>query len=756
MGRFRARLAAASVAAAVVCGLVLSTTAHAQGPSPHDRRPSLPLRKLDTADAVKSAIPRSPNPYLSLLPPQVKPDWEYWRAKLRADAAQQPPSAAAKGILFEVEPNDTAATANPLAGFGSGAGKSAEADVFGSTPTPGSPLFGGGSVEDDGAIPLAKITGLTPGRGLRFTGSIGDGPFGGSSGDFDFYQISGLATGQLLTVDIDTPIGDLDSFVTVWASNGDFLDANDDDAVSFDSFLQFTVPAPGTYYVSVGSFLSPFPLDPFDSSSGSGVGERGPYQLVLAVDRSNPDFFSVDLEAGDVFVVSVRSAADHVSLFDPSGALRAATGFPVGLLLPAAAPFPRDGNAMIPYVIEASGAYTVRVLSSFGGPYDAQFRVFRPPLESAAPGVRQVLFVDFDGATVNTALFGGEGFRTLSPLSAFLPAWSLPASAEDAIIDKTLEVVEENLASDPRNFGNNGSFNIQILNSRDHPDPFGVEPVSRVIVGGTIDESGIGTVGIAESIDVGNFDQSESALVLLDILSGPSSDGFTFNGVPLVGGATKTDLIGTGLGNVIAHEAGHFFGDFHTLFFNENINIMDEGGDFDGLVGLGFDGIFGSVDDDDTDFGVDVYSTVELFAGKEDTLNVVAFGLGSSLSRRLSRNPASGFLEEGIRLELMAPPGASPPFQWLRKTGGSFQPMTPQPHISGVNSATLVFEPLALSDAGTYALQFDDGAAKATVTSDPLFFGVVPEGSLPATGWAALIFAATLLSLAGWRVVRRT
>ena len=746
MGRFQARLTAAVVATVVACGLT-----YAQAP---DARPTLPLRKLDSLDAVKSASPQSPNPFLSLLPPGVQPDWAYWRAKLRADAALQPPSPGAKGIIAEVEPNDTPATAMPLAGFGSGDGDTTELDVLGFIPSPGPPLFGGSSNEDDGAIPLALNSNVTTSRGLRFTGTIGDGPFGVTSGDFDFYRIENVATGQLITFDIDTPFGALDSFLTVWSSTGVFLDFNDDDGFSFDSFLEFTVPAPGTYYVSVGSFSSPFPFDPFDSSTGDGVGETGSYQFTISLDRANPDFYSVDLEAGDVFAVSVRNAADHVSLFDPAGVLRIATAFPVGIILPDAAPFPRDGNAMIPYVIEAAGTYTVRVLSSFSGSYDAQFRVYRPLLESAAPGERQILFVDFDGAFIDTSIFGfgGAGFQNLSPLSAFLFRWGLLPSDEDAIIEKTLEVLEENLASDMRNFGNNGSFNIEILNSRDHTDPFGVEPVSRVIVGGTIDESGIPTVGIAESIDVGNFDHSESALVLLDTLSGSPAEGFTFNGVPLTGGATKTDLIGTGLANVIAHEAGHFFGDFHTRLFNANINIMDEGGDFDGLIGLGFDGVFGSFDDHDTDFGVDVYSAFELFAGEEDTLNVVAFGLSTSLSRALSRIPAGGFLEEGTRLELLAPTEANPPYQWLKRTTtGDFQPLAPQAHLSGVNGPTLVFNALTTGDTGTYMLQFDDGVTKTTVMSNPLFFNVVPAGALPATSWLALLLAATTIAFTAWR-----
>ena len=44
-------------------------------------------------------------------------------------------------------------------------------------------------------------------------------------------------------------------------------------------------------------------------------------------------------------------------------------------------------------------------------------------------------------------------------------------------------------------------------------------------MGGTIAESGISTIGIAESIDPGNFETDETALVLLDSLSEPAGAG---------------------------------------------------------------------------------------------------------------------------------------------------------------------------------------------------------------------------------------
>src|SRR5262249_38100667 len=86
------------------------------------------------------------------------------------------------------------------------------------------------------------------------------------------------------------------------------------------------------------------------------------------------------------------------------------------------------------------------------------------------------------------------------------------------------------------------------------------------------------------------------------------------------------DLIGVTVGNVVSHEAGHFFGDWHTDPFLFPFNMMNPG-----LVyqHLGPDRTFGTADDVDIDFGRAIYSRFEGFDGVEDTLNTIAFGLST-------------------------------------------------------------------------------------------------------------------------------
>ena len=74
------------------------------------------------------------------------------------------------------------------------------------------------NAEDDGAIPLARDTGIQATRnGITTTGTIGDGPHGSApddTGDFDFYKLT-ISDGRRrgLTADIDTPTGPLDPMV---------------------------------------------------------------------------------------------------------------------------------------------------------------------------------------------------------------------------------------------------------------------------------------------------------------------------------------------------------------------------------------------------------------------------------------------------------------------------------------------------------------------------------------------------------------
>ena len=100
---------------------------------------------------------------------------------------------------------------------------------------------------------------------------------------------------------------------------------------------------------------------------------------------------------------------------------------------------------------------------------------------------------------------------------------------------------------------------------------FGQPYVSRVVVGGTRDQFDQ-TVGRAISVDIGNFDLEEEAVVLLDLLSDRNDVGVnsvSINSVAVDSSASRVDLVASGIGVLISHEASHFFGAHHTDRQNE-------------------------------------------------------------------------------------------------------------------------------------------------------------------------------------------
>ncbi len=566
-----------------------------------------------------------------------------------------PPALNALIPVGETEPNDDFATANPVP-LGFGAGEDVAVDVSGVlTPPPAPTPFA--NAEDDGSITLANPTGLTSGSVVTTSAEIGDGPFGATSGDYDHYSITGVAAGDLIFVDINADVlgSTLDSFVGIYDSTGTLLGTSDDDGATFDSFLTFIAPAAGDYSVVVRGFGFGFQVDPFDSSSGSGVGETGTYDVIIGWNAGDRDVFAVDLEAGDILGANLTGATGLVSLFDSGGSLLVGSGQDASFIYPLVSPLPGGGTAALAWVVDTPGTYYVATTGGVGA-YDLELRLFRPVLEAEPVGTEQILFLDFDGAIIDPSIFGGPaGPVALSPLSSFLAGWGLTPGDESAVIDAIVASVTENFA-DIGLIGLNGDYDtslspgdygIEILNSRDHADPFGDPNVSRVIIGGTIGELGIGTIGIAQSIDVGNFETSESAVTLLDLLSAPAADPNSLNQYAIDPGSSIIDLIGVGVGNITAHEAGHFFANFHTDQFNPLANIMDQGGNLDNTVGVGPDLIFGTGDDVDNDFGKDTFVPDEGFIGTEDTLNSIAFGLSTGTVMIIDNGDA-GFSTVGI------------------------------------------------------------------------------------------------------------
>jgi len=399
-----------------------------------------------------------------------------------------------------------------------------------------------------------------------------------------------------------------------------------------------------------------------DMGQGARPGEPVTFRIKGRVDTAGDvDRFQLELAAGDV----VGVAATDTSGLDPRLRLADGAGDLVianddkffGLQHKTNPPLPRadqgwGGDAILYVVIAAAGNYVLEVAGEDGatGRYRLDVVVARPGLEAHPVGTRQLLFVDFDGAKVHDMEkfgLGGSGTKTLSPLADFLVYWGLTPADEDAVIDAVLETLEERLSTDIRERGLNGdyaqsgipgAFDLEIRNSRDHADTYGVDPlVTRLVIGGTQAEAGVGLFAFASTNDLGNFTTDDEAVVLLDQLAGLTTGNVDrdLNQFGIAPGRTKAELVGRALGQIGVHEVGHTFGCWHTESTNTVLDPMDRfasaGAGFD-PAGVGADGILGTADDFERAFGVDDYEGPPregLFRGPHDTLNTIAFGLAT-------------------------------------------------------------------------------------------------------------------------------
>ncbi|MBM2620158.1 pre-peptidase C-terminal domain-containing protein [Actinoplanes sp. LDG1-06] len=656
----RRSIATVSVA---VLGLALITpgAAHAE-PSPSGD----PLSPADQASlaagvgiapkAPYGAKPKGPNPFLAEVADPAKVDYSGWvnymktQSQAKAAARLSAQKAAGKAAKAATPPvvvdedelpgtsggNDIPVNAQRITGYGTGSGQFSKLRILGSldNETVSTPTVAP-APEDDGSITLAGATGIGVGtqRGAVINSQIGDGPHGRQTGDgsndFDFFKITAQA-GKTLTVQTATPTGPLDTVLQLFAPDGTLLAVNDDFG-GLDSKITYQVPATGDFYAAVAAYGG-LPADPFDSGSGGGIGDptpptEGPYTLTATSAGVDQDFFAVKLKAGDVIGSSVKGSATYLTVYDTVPREAHGSRQDASFIYPADSPLPAGGNAVTDYVATKAGWHYVGVATGSGA-YDITVEAYRPVLQGAKPV--QTLYLDFDGARVNTAVLGGAGNRDLSPLAAFLTSWGLTRADEDALIDAVVAGVTENIKHDLEASGLNNKFKIKIADSKNNADQWGKANVSRVVVGGTIDESGIDTIGIAQSIDPGNFETEETALVLLDVLSSPADSTPASLNTYLGPTSDRLAFVAQGLSNVIAHEAGHFFGNFHTDNQDELPNLMDAGGTgFGTLFGVGPDNIGGTADDVDVDFGDSTFLPAEGFVGTEDTLGRIVFGVTS-------------------------------------------------------------------------------------------------------------------------------
>lgn len=608
------------------------------------------------SDAAALTARTNPNPYLANLPDIHDANYFAWNKQMHEQAARRADSAKlasnrraafgtngrgvnARGVLTpfvhdEEEPdgtrgsNDSHVDAEPIPGFGTAASRMPAVRILGELAAPVGAPRTLATTEDQGSIPLATPTGIA--GGATVTNSVlGDGPHGpvasGGDGtnDFDFYSVD-VAAGETLTADTEGSAAGTDTILVVWDAAGEPLAADDDSGTGVLSSLSFTPEAPGTYYVMVGGYaFDPLPADPFDSGSGAGGADTGAYRVSIASRTLDTDYYSVRLRPGDVVGAGAEGSATGLTVRTPSGEQRVGgIGTDASSLYPPTSPLIGGGNTAIAYVAEEAGWYSVEVTGGSGA-YDVTVEGYRPGTQGDR-GRRQTVLLDFAPGRVNTGTWGGPGQRNVSPFAAFVPQWGIARTEARRMENRILNQVRRNLQAEIA--GTNPAVTVDVLNARDNQELIGQENVSRIYVAGTIAETGISTIGIAQYIDPGNFGHQDEAIVLLDVLSAPAGPASSLN-TYINASSDRIAFVTAAVANVTAHEVGHTIGSYHTDNADEIHNMMDSGGANFGqnLYGVGPDNVGGTADDENIEFQTDTYAPVEGFTGLEDTENVTSW-----------------------------------------------------------------------------------------------------------------------------------
>jgi len=391
------------------------------------------------------------------------------------------------------------------------------------------------------------------------------------------------------------------------------------------------------------------------------------------------DYYAFDLKKGDI--LDVRStvpptvAQPGLGLFNSQGtellySKQLHYPSPVGRPISTKTPLFRTGSSTLSYTIDTDGRYYMSV-SDATGAYTLNLRTYRSTFEQESIGSKQTLFLDFNGSFVRNDLLSLDVLsatpaRTVRvpPLSQILPTLGLNPQDEPALIRDITQRVEKKLrfqlALDSNNgfyaqTGNPGDFDINIVNSLDSPDLWGQPNVSRILIGGSNADFGVppalGILGIAQQVDVGNFDHEDTALVMVDLLA------LIARNSNLAGNFTIAQAFAEFTAFVIAHEAGHNLGGMHQNPNNSVNTIMDA--IYDPNLAAGRDGIIGNADDEPIRFRNDEYRLGETTfgGGINNSANIIAFGLstgkvgssiiGNSYNDR-NRNAVKDSGDEGI------------------------------------------------------------------------------------------------------------
>ncbi len=369
---------------------------------------------------------------------------------------------------------------------------------------------------------------------------------------------------------------------------------------------------------------------------------------------NDTDYYGMNLRGGDILdlrLAGTNGTAPFIELVDQNGQL-IVTAFSAEELISGyprngTSPLTTDGNVSFAYVIPRDGFYQLRI-SSGQGIYQIRAQAFRNTIEQEPIGTVPELFLDFDGTVLDRSIYGIDPSIPTTPsvIPSFFDSvrnFGFTEADVDRMIDQILEKVARDFNAnipilgangDFENDGIPGNFAFRLTNSRDHGERFGLPNVSRGIIGGSsLDFFGtpiFGVLGIAQHIDVGNFDREDTFIAMPENFLQLGIPQFT----PLAPGVSQGDYLASLLATTISHEYGHIIGLWHTNPFNNIDGIMDPFLN----TGDGPDGIHGSEDDVVVTFVREPYRIAspllpgvpgEFLLGVEDQAATVSWNLAS-------------------------------------------------------------------------------------------------------------------------------
>ncbi|KAA1247689.1 T9SS type A sorting domain-containing protein [Aquimarina sp. RZ0] len=652
-------------------------------------------RNKKTEKSSSNSMPYGVNPFTSYHS-KNKGDTGEWRKHLQKKSISLHKNSNRKNnpvVIDEIENdnqsiNNTLDTAQEIPNFGSGESNTNNIIINGSSGVRDEDVdFVAEEVasnpEDNGSIPLAQFITFDPNTPedvqiIYLSDTIGNGPHGASgsgTGDIDMYAII-LEKDQIIRIFLQTfgdpAISTMTPVILVYNENGGIITGKGPEFITRENIivtqLQFKSPETGIYYFAISSAAQQLE-DPFDSSSGETFPPGEPLgEGIYTVQFENygvldSDHYAMNLKKGDVLGASVINELvlnPGISLLSPDGSIEISTNTFNNFSNAPETPISSDGRSNFSYIAPQDGNYILRIDQTIGD-YTTEIVAARPGYETNNKGLKQFIYLDFTGVDdFNQRDFFRENdsipdeeldkIRTLSPFKDFLENWGIENTKYNLLkmAFNITEVAKENTVKESRLSTINPDFTPIILS--DYGSEFlGKKipeileslkiPYSRVIIGGTIEESGFDTIGIADDIDVGNFDFENDALVLLDVLSSTNTDdqGSSVNFIPLADGVTIEDVMPVAVGNIVAHEFGHYLGNFHCNSFNDQLTLMDEGGGgISTAVGIFPDRgeKFGDANTRDIDFTVDQHSTLEGILGVNHTDVNTAFAMGFTPGNR--------------------------------------------------------------------------------------------------------------------------